>query len=301
MQERAANLVGTVRKQAQVISLEFEQKLWETNVLGEDSPDKLRSTVLYLLGVNCALQAGDEHYALRRPGGCTSSQLSFESNSLGVKCLVYKEDTVTKTNRGGLHDMKKERKIVWIKPNSDPTRWPIRIVQKYINLLPVGGSRPNLYLHSLKKPKPYVWYGESPLGINKVRSVVKEMLRDVGLDGFFTNHSLHRTAASRLYQAGQNVKLIKEVTGHISNAVEKYEITSDQQRMDISSIIQGEKESKNEVEVKEIADKIDPVTVNLNSEAQSCDKESVSHVIENAIKAIGNRKARLTLHIDLVD
>ena len=52
-----------------MISLEFENKLWETNVLGEDTLDKLRSTVLYLLGVNCTLRAGDEHYALRRPGG----------------------------------------------------------------------------------------------------------------------------------------------------------------------------------------------------------------------------------------
>ena len=74
---------------------------------GGDTPDKLRSTVLYILGVNCALRAGDEHYALRRPGGCTPSQLSFECNGLGVRCLVYKEDTVTKTNRGGIRDMKK--------------------------------------------------------------------------------------------------------------------------------------------------------------------------------------------------
>ena len=29
---------------------------------------------------------------------------------------MYREDSVTKTNRGGLKDMKKERKVVWIKP-----------------------------------------------------------------------------------------------------------------------------------------------------------------------------------------
>ena len=151
MQERASMSIGTVKKQAQVISLDFENTLWNTNVLGEDSADKLRSTVLYILGVNCALRAGDEHYALRRPGGLTSSQLSFECNSLGVRCLVYREDTVTKTNRGGLRDMKKERKIVWIKPNVNVNRCPVRLVEKYLNLLPVGGSKPNLYLHSLRK------------------------------------------------------------------------------------------------------------------------------------------------------
>ena len=137
--------------------------------------------------------------------------------------------------------MKKERKVVWIKPNKNVNRCPVRIVHKYLSLLPKGGIKPNLYLHSMKHPKPHVWYTTSPLGINRVRSVVKDMLKDAGLDGFFTNHSLRRTAATRLFQAGQNVKFIKEVTGHVSNAVENYETTSDEQRMVISSIIQGEK------------------------------------------------------------
>ena len=43
----------------------------------------------------------------------------------------------------------------------------------------------------------------------------------------------------RLFQAGQNVKLIKEITGHVSDAIEKYKITSDKQIMKLSSIIQG--------------------------------------------------------------
>ena len=128
--------------------------------------------------VNCALRAGDEHYSRRRPGGCVGSQFSFETNSLGVRCLVYREDNVTKTNRGGLRDMKKERKIVWIKPSSNVNRCPVRIVEKYMKLLPQSGSKPNLYLHSLKYPKPSQWYCETQLGINKVRSVVSTMIKN---------------------------------------------------------------------------------------------------------------------------
>ena len=73
--------------------------------------------MLYLLGFNCALHDGDEHYGLRRPHAEIKSQLSFEQNLMNVKCLVYREDTVMKTNLGGIRDMKKERKIVWIKPS----------------------------------------------------------------------------------------------------------------------------------------------------------------------------------------
>ena len=99
MKVRSEN-AGTVTKQVEIISLEFENKLWSDNILGEETPDKLRGTVLYLLGVNCALRAGDEHYNLRQPGGCVTSQLSFEPNSCNVKCLVYCEDTVTKRIKG---------------------------------------------------------------------------------------------------------------------------------------------------------------------------------------------------------
>ena len=306
MQERAALSIGTVRRQAEVISLEFENQLWNTNILGEDTADKLRSTVLYILGVNCALRAGDEHYALRRPRGCVPSQLNFEQNSLGITCLVYREDTVTKTNRGGLRDMKKERKVVWIKPNKNVKRCPVRIVSKYLGLLPEGGIKPNLYLHSLRKPKPNVWYGTTPLGVNKVRLVVKEMLKDAGLDGFFTNHSLRRTAATRLFQAGQNVKLIKEVTGHISNAVDKYEITSDKQKMEISSIIQGEHCNvseepikPNKVEMVEISAERPDVEVEVKADCGKLKKQNlVAQAIETAVRSIGDRKARLSIHID---
>ena len=118
MQERALQSLGTLCKQAQVISMENELKMWHLNIFGEDTPDKLPNTVLFLLGVNSALRAWDEHYCLRHPGGCTSYQITFELNELNVRCVVYHEDCVTKTNCGGLKDMKKDRKIVWIKPNS---------------------------------------------------------------------------------------------------------------------------------------------------------------------------------------
>ena len=54
-----------VREQVQFISLDYEVKLWKKGELGEDASDKLRNTVLHLLGVNLGLRAGDEHYDLR--------------------------------------------------------------------------------------------------------------------------------------------------------------------------------------------------------------------------------------------
>ena len=96
MKERALANVGMTTKQAEFITEEFEGHLWDTGVLGEDTGEKLRDTVLFLLGINLALHAGDEHYDLRRDCPEKNSQLSFErDHNSGKRCMVYREDTQT--------------------------------------------------------------------------------------------------------------------------------------------------------------------------------------------------------------
>ena len=64
MKEQAQLNVGTITKRADLITYETEEILWQCGILGEHTPDILRDTVLYLLGVNVTLHAGDEHYNL---------------------------------------------------------------------------------------------------------------------------------------------------------------------------------------------------------------------------------------------
>ena len=66
MKERTAMNIGVKRKQAQYITYEFENRMLESGVLGDDCPDRLRDSVLFLLGMHCTLCASDEHYYLRR-------------------------------------------------------------------------------------------------------------------------------------------------------------------------------------------------------------------------------------------
>ena len=238
MKERCAENIGTTRKQADLISYEYEEEMWQKNILGEDNPDKLRSTVLFLLGINLALRAVDEHYLLRRDMPEKRSQISFENNSKGVKCVVFREDHCTKTNDGGIDQMHKERKIVWIYPSKNINRCPVRLVEKYLGLCPKNYfKKSNFYLQSLRCPTPKQWYGREVLGANKVKEVVKELLSSAKIDGYFTNHSLRRCGSTRLFQAGIDRKLVKEVTGHRSDAVDCYQITSEAQREKLSNII----------------------------------------------------------------
>lgn len=64
------------------------------------------------------------------------------------------------------------------------------------------------------------------------------MCKEAGFDGFFTNHSLRATAATRLYAAGVDEQLIAEKTGHRSSAIRNYKRTSEEQLQSVSDLIQ---------------------------------------------------------------
>ena len=162
MKEHAKANIGMIKRQAEVISTDVEDKLWETGMLGEQMPDQLRNTVLFLIGMNVGLRPCDEHYDLRRDAPNLPSQLQFKRNSKGVRCLVYQEDSNTKTNDGGLAHMHKECKTVWVYPSKNSECCPVRIIDKYMSLLPAIKSTTkkfNFYLRSLEKYNPAQWYG----------------------------------------------------------------------------------------------------------------------------------------------
>ena len=170
------------------------------------------------------------------------SQLAFQNDSKGTKCLLFHEDSCTKTYDGGLEQMRKERKLVWIYPSKNINRCPVRLVGKYLGLcLKNYTKKNNFYLRSLRNPTPKQWYGREVVGQSKIKEVVKTLLSDAKIDGYFTNHSLRHTGGSRLFQAGVDRKLVKEVTGHRSDAVDCYQVTSECQREMLSNIIGGPK------------------------------------------------------------
>ena len=97
----------------------------------------------------------------------------------------------------------------------------------------------NFYLRSLERYTPLQWYGEQVVGSNTIRKIMSELSKSAGLDGFFTNHSLRRSGTSGLFQARIDRKIIKEFTGHVSDAVDAYQVTSDEQRQKLSEVITG--------------------------------------------------------------
>ena len=299
MKERTAQNIGVTKRQANVVTSEIENRLWEQGILGEDTPEKLRDTVLFLLGLNVTLRAIDAHYNLRRDMPTKPSQLQFEKDDCGVRCLVYREDFVTKSHDGGLKDRKNDRKIVWVYPNADTNRCTVRLVEKYLGLCPLYFRKENFYLQCRMKPTPKLWYQEQVIGKNTISKVVKQLVKKGKIDGFFTNHSLRRSGGTRLFRAGVDRKLVKEFTGHRSDAVELYQVTSFEQRKMMSNVVQGgpnrpevlnvEKKSA-EVEEKssEVEQKLDKTSASDVSKREVT-KDNVSEIVKSLLNATKNR------------
>ena len=68
------------------------------------------------------------------------------------------------------------------------------------------------------------------------------MCQEAGIADKKTNHSLRATGASALFNAGVPEKMIREVTGHRSNALQLYERPTLEQRQEASSVlVQGKR------------------------------------------------------------
>ena len=88
---------------------------------------------------------------------------------------------------------------------------------------------------------------------------MKQILMSAEIDGYFTNHSLCRSSCTRLFQAGVDRKIVTEMFRHRSDAIDKYQVTSEFQKKHVSNMISNETEPKEakvvESESEEICDK----------------------------------------------
>ena len=211
--------------------------LWSLGLLGVHSPQALLDTIVFQLGLNCALCAGKEHRSLQSIG--IRSQFEFRHDSTGNLYLHYSEDLGLKTNKGGLKHRNVEAKVVDVYCISNIDRCPVRIFMKYISMLPQHRVTEALYLQPLKKFTQKSWYLDKPVGVNTLRDTVKTLCQNANLPGYYTNHRLRSSSATRMYHNGVDEQLIQEVTGYRSNAVHSYKHSSDMQRKLASNIISG--------------------------------------------------------------
>ena len=155
-----------------------------------------------------------------------------------------------KTHQGGI-GARSTNKSVYVYGASNIERCPVCIFKKCCRLLPPPKSCKKMYLRPKSKIEPNVWFCDQPYENNKVASTVKDICKEAGFQGKFTNHSLCATSASRMYNANVPEQIIKEVTGHRSECVRIYKRTSDDIRQKASETISGKSNDKIEFEKSE--------------------------------------------------
>ncbi len=227
----------TPKNKAEVITLSQENAMWNQGILGDTSPHTLLYSLMYLLGLQFALWAGEEHKSLK-----FGKQLFLDVDAeSGSECLVYIEHTA-KNNQGGLSAMKQTGKKLKAYPNLDnPSCCLIQMFKKYVAArLTSPKCSQDFYLRPLAKFKmDGVGFSCQPLGIHKIETAIKDLCKQAGLSGHHSNHSLRATSASHLYEAGVDEQLIQEHTGHRSNAVRGYKRTSSKLQQQVTQTLYG--------------------------------------------------------------
>ena len=142
--------------------------------------------------------------------------------------LKYIED-ISKNKQGGIKGRHRPKKEVVQHENTRCTdRCPVKLFKLYVSLCPKNRPPGALYLKPLSKPTENCWFSYIPLGHNKLEKTIKRLCMQAGFEGHFTNHSLRRTTATRLYAKGVDEQLIMERTGHSSvGGVRAYKHTTE--------------------------------------------------------------------------
>lgn len=178
-----------------------------------------------------------------------------DGKSLG--CYIYREFG-SKNHQGGFNSLNVQNKVVKQYENTaNPERCHVKLLDKYFEVLPKEAQDNDaFYLTPLsKKPSDTLkpWYSKTPVGRNRLNTMLKEMCREAEISGKFTNHSLRAYGASTMFQANVPEKLIQQRTGHRSlEALRQYERTSESQLVDVSNVMSysGEFSVKNQKGVK---------------------------------------------------
>ena len=66
---------------------------------------------------------------------------------------------------------------------------------------------------------------------------IEDMMKRGGVEGNFKNHSMRKSTCTRLFRKGVGPQLIKEQTGHRSEAVMLYKKSNLQQKKEVSDML----------------------------------------------------------------
>ena len=177
--------IGTHRRQAEVITVEEEDLLWEKGQLGDANPKQLLDTMVFYCGLYFSLRSGKEHRQLCR-SPCQIELVETPNSSH----VIYRED-LSKNHPGGLKGRNIKPKVVYHHENTqNPQRCFIRLFKKYLSLCASDAPADAFYLQPSNSPSETCWFSRRALGYHPLSTTVSRICKSAGITGYKTNHSL---------------------------------------------------------------------------------------------------------------
>ena len=209
---------------------------WNTR-LGQ--PVRITESSIFYNGKSFCLRGGQEQRGLKL------SQIIKEVSYVDwkkVNCYVYREFG-SKNRQGGFASLNMDNKVVRQHENtSGKGACHVKILDLYLQKLPSKAWENDVFYLTPLQKKPEdpskSWFTLTPVGKNRLNTLLKEMCVAAGLSDNYSNHSLRAYGATAMFQAGIPEKLIQERTGHRSiDTLRKYERTSESQLLDVSNVV----------------------------------------------------------------
>ena len=105
--------LGSQRRQAEPLTTEDEEMLWEKGLLGDATPQTLLDTMVFCNGLYFALRSGREHRQLKM----NPWQIELDEPCDDRPYLKYTED-ISKNRPGGIKGRKINQRLCIIMPTS---------------------------------------------------------------------------------------------------------------------------------------------------------------------------------------
>ena len=223
------------KKQAPEITEEQEKELWDTQIMGLNSPNALINALLWKVGTCFGVRGGEEFRTLRL------DNFNICKTGMNTSKIMY-IDHHSKSNQSGL-----------CKSNSQSVRGPIvediNNQNSLFNMLHVyqGKIHPDCDITTSFWFQPVkiiknsnVWFTKVPMGHNKLDVFVKNMAAQAGFGKFYTNHSMRVTTINRLMDHGVSDADIVKYTGHrTTQTLKTYRRNNDRNATKNSAILAG--------------------------------------------------------------
>ena len=183
--------IGANRNSAPVIDPRDENLFWERGLLGYRPAKVLQHTVFFYIGLNFILRGTQEQYDL-----IPSQFQRVPADHAVYNETVYYEYTeyISKNNQHRFKDINSSNKSVSAFAQPGNERCIVKLLDAYLTLLPSDASQ--FYLRALdgsKKP-----FSKQRVGINTLKNVLPNLLKESGCKSHYTNHSLRATGIIRL-------------------------------------------------------------------------------------------------------